>query len=257
MTSDLLGTAIAAAGGLDRWRRVRQLRVDISIGGPIWARKGWPPEQTFDQVLTIDPLTEHIVFTPFTRPDRRMVFDAATDTVTMQTLDGDSVDTLHPARAGFHGMRRFSHWDAAHLGYFLGYACWNYFTSPFLFGYPGVTTRELDPWTEAGQTWRRLAVHFPPSVVTHNPAQTFYFDHDGLQRRMDYITEVNGSTLVGHYSGRYREFAGLQIATRRRVFRRNPDNTVNLNLPSITLDIHDAEIDLAAMEKQEHEQEQP
>jgi hypothetical protein len=22
-------------------------------------------------------------------------------------------------------MRRFSHWDAAHLGYFLGYACWN------------------------------------------------------------------------------------------------------------------------------------
>jgi len=36
--------------------------------------------------------------------------------------------------------------------------------------------------------------------------------------------------------------AGKHIATRRRVFRRNPDNTVNLNLPSITLDIHDVEL---------------
>jgi hypothetical protein len=26
------------------------------------------------------------------------------------------------------------------------------------------------------------------------------------------------------------------------VFRRNPDNTVNLNLPAITLDIHDVEL---------------
>ena len=34
----------------------------------------------------------------------------------------------------------------------------------------------------------------------------------------------------------------LQVATRRRVFRRNPDNTVNLNLPSITLDIHHVEL---------------
>ena len=59
---------------------------------------------------------------------------------------------------------------------------------------------------------------------------------------MDYITEVLGSTLVGHYSGRYRSFGGLQVATRRRIFRRNPDNTVNLNQPSITLDIGNVEL---------------
>jgi hypothetical protein len=46
---------------------------------------------------------------------------------------------------------------------------------------------------------------------------------------------------VGHYSGQYRSFDGLQIATRRRIFRRNPDNTVNLNQPSITLDVHNVE----------------
>jgi hypothetical protein len=59
---------------------------------------------------------------------------------------------------------------------------------------------------------------------------------------MDYITEVLGSTLVGHYSSRYRCFGGLRVATRRRIFRRNPDNTVNLNQPSITLDIGAVEL---------------
>jgi hypothetical protein len=48
--------------------------------------------------------------------------------------------------------------------------------------------------------------------------------------------------LVGHYTSSYKNFGGLAVATRRRVYRRNPDNTVNLNLPSITLDIHDIEL---------------
>jgi hypothetical protein len=139
-------------------------------------------------------------------------------------------------------MVRNSAWDACHLGYFLGYACWNYFTTPFLFGCPGVVAREIEPWHEAGQTLRRLQVRFSRSIATHNPDQVFYFDSEGLQRRMDYIVEINGSTLVGHYTSRYKNFGGLRVATRRRVFRRNPDNTVNLNLPSITLDIHDVEV---------------
>jgi hypothetical protein len=160
----------------------------------------------------------------------------------MQTFGGELVQTLAPARAAFKGMLRNSAWDALHLGYFLGYACWNYFTTPFLFGYPDVQAREAELGHEAGQDWRRLRVRFPPQIATHNPDQVFYFDAAGLQRRMDYITEVNGSTLVGHYTSRYKTFDGLVVATRRRVFRRNPDNTVNLNLPSITLDIHDVEL---------------
>jgi hypothetical protein len=242
MSGDLLDLAIAATGGHDLWNSLRALKIDISIGGPIWAMKGWPPDKTFDQILTLDTINEHIVFTPFTRPDQQMVFDAAGDSVTMKTLDGQPVDKLEPARAGFKGMLRNSAWDAKHLGYFLGYACWNYFATPFLFTYPGVVAREIEPWHEAGQIWRRLHVRFPPSIATHNPQQFFYFDSQGLQRRMDYIVEINGSTLVGHYTSRYKNFDGLEVATRRRVFRRNPDNTVNLNLPSITLDIHDVEL---------------
>ena len=240
--STLVESVVAAHGGHELWNTLTGLRIDISIGGPIWAMKGWPPDTTFDQVLALDPVTEHIVFTPFTRPDRQMVFDGPADSVTMETLDGDPVATLAPARAGFKGMLRNSAWDALHLGYFLGYANWNYFTSPFLFTFPGVQAREIEPWCEAGQVWRRLQVRFPPQIATHNPDQMFYFDALGMQRRMDYVTEVNGSTLVGHYTSRYRNFGGLPVATRRRVFRRNHDNTVNLNLPSITLDIHDVQL---------------
>ena len=88
MSDNLLELAIATTGGRELRKTLRGLRIDISIGGPIWAMKGWPPEKTFDQILTLDTVKEHIVFTPFTRSDQQMVFDAATDSVTMQTLDG-------------------------------------------------------------------------------------------------------------------------------------------------------------------------
>jgi hypothetical protein len=171
-----------------------------------------------------------------------MVFDAAADSVTVRTLDGEAVETLAPARAAFKGMLRNTAWDAAHLGYFLGYACWNYFTTPFLFTYPGVEAHEIEPWHEAGQTWRRLQVRFPPEIATHSPNAVFYFDAFGKQRRMDYVAEVNNSYLVGHYTSRHKSFGGLLVPTRRRMFRRYPDNSVNLNSPSITCDIHDVEL---------------
>jgi hypothetical protein len=192
VTDDLLSTAIEAAGGQKLWNTLGGLTVDLSVGGPIWAMKGWPAGATFDQTVTLDTVDERIEFSPFTRPDWRMTFDATADTVALQTLDGHAVDTLTPARAAFKGHLRPTPWDALHLGYFLGYANWNYFTTPFLFSYPGVVANEIEPWHEAGQTWRRLRVRFPSSIATHNREQVFYFDSTGLQRRMDYITEVLG-----------------------------------------------------------------
>ena len=113
MIDDLLAYAIETTGGLELWKTLDGLKIDISIGGPIWAMKGWPKGQTFDQIITLDTAVEHIVFTPFSRPDQQMVFDAATDTVIMETLDAQPVHTLAPARAGFKGMVRNSDWDAA------------------------------------------------------------------------------------------------------------------------------------------------
>ena len=52
--------------------------------------------------------------------------------------------------------------------------------------YPDVEAHEIDPWQEAGETWRRLAVTFPPSNANHNPDQIFYYDVKYMQRRMEY-----------------------------------------------------------------------
>jgi hypothetical protein len=173
VTDDLVATAIEAAGGQKLWNTLRGLTVDLSVGGPVWVMKGWPPGTTFEQKVTLNTVDEYIEFSPFTRPDWRMTFDAATDTVALQTLDGAAVGTLAPARAAFKGHLRPTPWDAQHLGYFLGYANWNYFTTPFLSECPGVAAIEIEPWHEAGQTWRRLQVRFPPSIATHNPEQVF------------------------------------------------------------------------------------
>jgi hypothetical protein len=236
MPGSLLADVIDAHGGLDRWSRITTITADLSIGGPIWAAKGWPGALAAER-LEIDTTRERSVFTPFTAPDLRSVFETGPDRVTVETAGGHPVEQRIDARAAFKGHLRSTPWDRLHLGYFIGYAFWNYLTTPFLFTYPGVRTREIGPWREAGQTWQRLAVSFPPSITTHNPEQVFYFDPDGLQRRMDYVTEILGSTLVAHYTSAHRVFDGIVIPTRRRVFRRNPDGSSNLNLPSIAIDV--------------------
>ncbi|MEU3183324.1 hypothetical protein ABZ707_03795 [Streptomyces sp. NPDC006923] len=88
-----------------------------------------------------------------------------------------------------------------------------------------------------GQEWRRLRVRLPGTIATHNPEQVFYYDTDMTPRRMDYVTEILGGTLVAHYSGRPKTFDGLVFPTWRRVFRRDQDGTSNLTMPSITIDI--------------------
>jgi hypothetical protein len=64
------------------------------------------------------------------------------------------------------------------------------------------------------------------------------FTYPGVEAR-----EILGSTLVGHYTAQHRSFGGLVVPTWRRVFRRNPDGTVNLNMPSITIDIEDVALE--------------
>jgi len=84
-----------------------------------------------------------------------------------------------PSRAG----TRSSPW------YFLGYANWNYFTTPFLFSYPG--------WSRMKSSLARgrpdmAAATGALSVLDRHPQSraSVLLRLTGLQRRMDYVTEV-------------------------------------------------------------------
>ncbi|MFF0291867.1 hypothetical protein [Streptomyces sp. NPDC005262] len=122
-------------------------------------------------------------------------------------------------------MLRNSTWDAPHLGYFLGYALWNHPVPLRLSWRAGPGAQTL------ARGRRRLQVRSPPEIAAHSPNHVFYFDAFGRQRRMDFVAEVNNSFLVGHYTGRFHNFDGLLVPTRRRMFRRNPDNTDQRKTP--------------------------
>jgi hypothetical protein len=115
---------------------------------------------------------------------------------------------------------------------------WNDLTTPFLLAYPSVQVREISPWQQHDQTWRRLRATFPASITTHSAEQVFYFGDDGLLRRLDYTVEADGGRAA-HYTEGYKTFDGLAFPTRRRVYRRNPDGTPDRSLTAITVDIHD------------------
>ena len=82
------------------------------------------------------------------------------------------------------------------MAYFTSAAVWNYLTEPFVFAQSGVEAREITPWTEGGQTWRRLAVKFPKTIANHNADQVFYYDDAYMQRRMDYSPSGATSSIL-------------------------------------------------------------
>jgi hypothetical protein len=50
----------------------------------------------------------------------------------------------------------------------------------FVAAQPGFATHELEPWTESGESWRRLQITFPDHIHTHCNEQILYIDNSGL-----------------------------------------------------------------------------
>ncbi|PZM33954.1 hypothetical protein DEI90_09765 [Curtobacterium sp. MCBD17_031] len=211
------------------------------MGGPFWEFKGNPDLLGVERV-TADVRRQHISMTPF-GDGRTLTFDAGTDVVTITDGDGSVVDRLEHPRRSMAGYAGETKWTAAQTGYFISYATWMYLLEPWLFTFPGVTTREIEPWSEDGETWRRLDVTFPDTIATHSSTQTYYIDAStGLQRRMNYDAEVNGWSEVAHYTSEYHDFGGLLVPTRRRVLQRNAENVGLHDFAGITLDVDDVEL---------------
>jgi hypothetical protein len=103
--------------------------------------------------------------------------------------------------------------------------------------HPGVEARELAPWREGAQTWRRLAVTFPNTLANHNADQIFYYDDAFMLRRMDYSPDVTGNPPVAHYTYDHKTFNGFVFPTRRRVLLRDAHGIANQGFVPITIDV--------------------
>jgi len=238
----LLAEVIEAHGGLDRWSQVTGLTARMTFGGPFWEFKG-QPGILGDETVELDTQRGTIRFTPFAGTDRSLEFGVEPERVVLKAADGTIIDERSDPRSSFAGYDRTSRWDALQVGYFVGYANWNYLTEPFLLASPGIEAHEIEPWEENGERWRRLRVVFPPSIATHRSVRVFYFHDTGMQLRMDYAPEVNGNALAAHYTSELKIFDGIVVPTRRRIHSRRADGTADMTIDDITIDIQDVNHD--------------
>jgi hypothetical protein len=218
--SDLLETAIAAHGGLERWNQLGTVSARLKQGGVLWALKGHAGVLD-DVVVTASLHEERVSHRPFGAADRHSAFTP--DRVAIENADGTVLEALDQPRSSFAGHAFETPWTTLQLAYFVGTAMWTYLTQPFTFALPGFETSELEPWDEAGQRWRRLHVAWPSDLATHSAEQTLYFDTDGRLARHDYEVEISGATSAAHYASDYDEVAGIRLPTKHRIFPRGPD----------------------------------
>jgi hypothetical protein len=184
---------------------------------------------------------QRTVLSPYPRMGQRGIFDRTG--VRIESDDGAILAERFNPRPRFPGGRRRLWWDELDFLYFAGYAMWGYACSPFVFTWPGVSSREIEPWEEEGERWRRLEVNFPQEMHVHSREQTFYFDDQDLLRRIDYDPEVFGSWVhSAHVCDEHRDFGGFVFPTRRRVYGRKRNNRVRRVPTFVRIDVTDVEL---------------
>lgn len=232
--SDLLELAVAAHGGWDRWQKLKSLDAHLSIDGGIWHLKGWPGVFK-DTHVSIEPHRQHTEYSPFIDAGRHSVFDQGNTEIVSD--GGQVIEQRAQTRQSFQGHDLRTPWDAQHLIYFSGYAIWTYLTTPFLFKLPGFKTREIEPWTEDGETWRRLQVTFPAHIESHSPEQTFYFDASGILKRHDYSVDIMGGTSSANYATEPKTIDGFVFPTQRRVYSIGENNLPQRARVAVAIDL--------------------
>ena len=210
--NDLLESAIAAHGGIDRWSQVTAITVNASVTGALFHVKGKPDAlkdvrfeaDTKRQLLTMD----------YVGQDKQSVFEPSR--VVIQRRDGELIDAPDEPEGSFGGHQLETPWDDIHLAYFTGEALWTYLNVPFLYSWPGFTTEEITPIEVDGETWRRLTVTFPEHVKSHTREQISCFGPDGLLRRHDFTIDILGGATGMLYATDSRNVDGIIIPTTRR-----------------------------------------
>src|ERR1700731_230794 len=99
--NDLLQTAVKAHGGLDRWKKVKAIKVAASITGAIWFVKS-QGDYLKDVVMTVDTRRERLV-TDFPGQDKRFVFEPSK--LVMEHADGTAIQVRENPEQSFAGQQ--------------------------------------------------------------------------------------------------------------------------------------------------------
>ena len=234
----LLEKALQAHGGLERWRGLRRLSSTIVTGGALWGLKGYdlPP---IERTVTTDLTRQWAAFIPFREDGSTMMWTP--DRVVVQQAS-DVIGERFMPRKAFEGHGFDTPWDLMHLAYFQGYAMWTYHALPFVLAEPGYEVAEIEPILDGGVELRGIAATFPADIESHTRQQRFYFASDGLLRRHDYEVDIWAGTAAAHYLDDYIEVDGFRFPSRRTVYPREADGSVNRDLEVVTIALSDYEL---------------
>ncbi len=154
--NELLNLAVKSHGGLERWNKVKSVKVAASITGAIWFVKS-KGDALKNVVMTVDTKAERLV-TDFPGQDKRSIFEP--NRIVMEKVDGTLIESRDNPEESFQGQQRETPWDDIHVAYFCGEALWTYLNTPFLYTHEGFETEEISAIQVEGETWRRLRSHF-------------------------------------------------------------------------------------------------
>jgi hypothetical protein len=156
---------------------------EIVISGEEEAVEKLRSELTARGVETQRLQVSHTFHSPLMEP-MLAGFEKVASAVRYQTAQVEMVskviEELLQPRSSSQGHTLETPWSDLQLAYFAGCAMWTYLNTPFLLVRRGVESEELEPWQEAGETWRRLRVRFPADIATHSTEQTLYFRSAGI-----------------------------------------------------------------------------
>jgi hypothetical protein len=96
--SELLRVVLEAHGGLERWRQINTIDVDVSMRGSLRKRKGWA--DVFYQVyVTAQPHEQRSSYTPFITDGQQSVYEP--DHVIIEAFHRQLLDERKNPRKSF------------------------------------------------------------------------------------------------------------------------------------------------------------
>ncbi|WP_156720864.1 hypothetical protein [Mycobacterium sp. Root135] len=156
--SDLLGLAIKAHGGLRRWDELTSATGRFAIGGAIWGFKGVPGVLA-DITVDLELRSERVTLKPVGGVDTHTAFTDGR--LELRSTSGNLVAAVDDPKDAMARLPYDAPWTAMDAAYFASEAWWTYLTAPFLFTYNGFEVEEVQPFVEAGVSYRTLKVAFP------------------------------------------------------------------------------------------------
>jgi hypothetical protein len=133
-----LDSILDAHGGLDYWRSLSSIDVEMSARGFLFRAKHVAPQRHVR--LTVETRKPEAILHDYPAAGQRTVLRGSQR---VETLDGAGgvLQTRDNPRGAFRHRRRSLYWDALDFAYFCGYAMWNYTNLPFLLTEPRVQPR--------------------------------------------------------------------------------------------------------------------